>query len=221
MQKNSSSILPPRGWPGRIRSAALHVIALAGARPGYLVCDRDGIFWCDAFKRWCRREGIRLRFGAVGRHGSIAVVERLIKIMKDEATQRILVPLRQARFRKELTLFLAWHNEHRPHTALHGQTPNEVYFPLRPANQRPRLEPRKRWPRASPCAEPGTLIAGRAGGRFTLQVEFYNAGRHLPAASLRRVAQESVTFGAASHPISGPAPLSSAFPAPTGQRPER
>ena len=52
-------------------------------------------------------QGIRPRFGAVGQHGSMAVVERLIRAMKDEATRRIVVPQRQADFRRELTSFFA------------------------------------------------------------------------------------------------------------------
>ena len=71
---------------------------------------------------------------------------------------------------------------------LNGKTPNEVYFRRRPANRRPRTEPRRRWPRASPCARPQTLVAGQPGDRFRLQVDF-NAGRkHLPVVLLRRAA---------------------------------
>ena len=44
--------------------------------PKYIVCDRDSIFDCDAFRRWVKREGIcPPRYGAVGKHGSIAVIE--------------------------------------------------------------------------------------------------------------------------------------------------
>ena len=180
-------------FPGRPNSLAVRAflgkaIARANAMPKHLICDKDSIFWCAAFKRWCRRKGIRPRFGAVGEHGSIAVVERLIRTMKDEATRSIVVPQRQTRFRTELTSFFAWYNEHRPHTTLQGKTPNEVYFRLRSANQRPRIEPRKRWPRPSPCANPCTLIAGQPGDRFTLQVDFYVARRHLPIVLLKRAA---------------------------------
>ena len=44
----------------------------------YLIYDRDSIFWCTPFKRWCARKAIRPRYGAIARHRSIAVVERLI-----------------------------------------------------------------------------------------------------------------------------------------------
>jgi putative transposase len=160
----------------------------AGARPKHLICDKDSIFWCDGFKRWCQRSGIRPRFGAAGQHGSIAIVERLIRTMKDEATRRILIPQREADFRRELASFFIWYNEHRPHTTLLGKTPNEVYLHLRPANRRPRIEPRSRWPRSSPCAGPHTLIAGQPGDRFTIHVDFVDGKPHLPILELRRAA---------------------------------
>jgi len=108
--------------------------------------------------------------------------------MKDEATRRIVIPYRQAGFRRELTSFFAWYNEHRPHATLAGKTPNEVYLRLRPANRRSRIEPRERWPRSSPCAKPVTLVAGQPGDRFTLRVDFFDARRHLPIVSLKRAA---------------------------------
>jgi hypothetical protein len=108
--------------------------------------------------------------------------------MKDESTRRILIPRRRRNFRRELNHFVAWYKAHRPHTALEGSTPNEVYFRLRPANRRPRIEPRKRWPRGSPCAGPRTLIAGQPGDRFTLDVDYHGGARHLPVVSPKRAA---------------------------------
>ncbi|MDA2934965.1 integrase core domain-containing protein [Acidobacteria bacterium AH-259-D05] len=156
--------------------------------PNYLVCDKDKVFWCDTFKDWCRCKGIKPRYGAAGKRGSIVVVERFIRTLKDEYTRRILVPQRRKEFRRELLSFLDWYNEHRPHMTLGGSTPNEVYFGQRPANRRPRVEPRKRWPRASLCANPRTLVAGQPGDRFSLEVSYHGGRRHLPIVSLRRAA---------------------------------
>ena len=96
--------------------------------------------------------------------------------------RRIMTPY------EELNHFFAWYNACRPHTTLEGGTPNEVYFRLRPANRRPRIEPRKRWPRRAPCAGPRTLIAGRPGDRFKLEVDFHGGARQLPIVSLKRAA---------------------------------
>ncbi len=171
-----------------IRAFVGRVITDANATPDHLICDKGSVFCCNAFKRWCKGKSICVRYGAVGKHGSIAVVERFIRTMKDEATCRIVVPQRRAAFRWELKTYLAWYNEHRPHATLQGKTPNEVYFRSRPANQRPRIEPRKRWPRPSPCARPSTLIAGQPGDRFEIEVGFHDGRRHLPIVSLRRAA---------------------------------
>jgi transposase InsO family protein len=161
----------------------------ANAAPKYIVCDRDTIFDCGAFRRWVKRKGIQPpRYGAVGKHGSIAVVERVIKSMKDECTRRILIPSRREACRRELLSFVDWYNEHRPHTTLEGRTPNEVYFGLRPANRKPRIEPRTRWPRPSPCAKPPTLVAGQPGDHFTLDIDQHEGRRHLPIVTLRRAA---------------------------------
>jgi len=161
----------------------------ASSAPKYIVCDRDRIFDSLAFRRWVKRKGIRPpRYGAVGQHGSIAVVERAIRTLKNECIRRILVPLCHQQFRHEMSLFVEWYNEHRPHTTLAGRTPNEVYFEQRPTHRRPRIEPRPRWPRPSPCAKPQTLVAGQPGDRFELEIELYKRRRHLPIVTLRRAA---------------------------------
>ena len=96
----------------------------ADAAPQYIVCDKESIFDCGAFRSWVRRKGIQPpRYGAVGKHGSIAVVERLILTIKNECTRKIVVPVRRAGFRRELDWFTLWYNEHRPHMTLDGATP--------------------------------------------------------------------------------------------------
>jgi len=161
----------------------------AGGPPRYLVCDRDSIFDCDAFRRWVKRKGIQPpRYGAVGQHGSIAVVERLILTIKDECTRKIVVPMRSANFRRELHWFTLWYNKHRPHMTHAGATPDEVYFRIRPANREPRIEPRSDWPRRSPCAKPATLVAGQPGDRFRLEIDQLGRRQHLPLVSLKRAA---------------------------------
>jgi len=153
-----------------------------------LITDQGKQFRDHAFERWCRRKGIRQRFGAVGKYGSIAVVERFILTMKNECTRRMLVPCRRDSFRKELSFFIAWYNGDRPHTRLDGRTPNEVYFGLPAACSAPRFEPRRRWPRRSPCARPQADVRGRRGIRLDLHVGFKSGRKHLPVVELRQAA---------------------------------
>jgi transposase InsO family protein len=68
-------------------------IEKAGSAPKYLICDKASQFWCPEFKDWCDRKGITPRFGAVGKKGSIAVIERFIRSLKRECLYEILVPV--------------------------------------------------------------------------------------------------------------------------------
>jgi len=89
-------------------------IVKASASPKYIICDMGQQFWCSVFKEWCDRQGITPRFGAVGQHGSIALIERCILSLKNECTRIILVPLRTGAFHQELTCFAYWYNRSRP-----------------------------------------------------------------------------------------------------------
>ncbi len=114
----------------------------------------------------------------MGEHGSIAIVERFIRSMKSECTRRIMVPFRLAEMRFEMGCYATWYNEHRPHQALNGKTPVEVYTGS--ASGARAIEPRPKWPvdgdhtrRARPIQMDITFVEGR---------------RHLPVVDLQRAA---------------------------------
>jgi transposase InsO family protein len=157
-------------------------------RPKHLICDKGPQFWCEGFPQWCRRKGIKPRFGAIGKHGSIAVVERLILTLKQNIACLTFVALRRRPFQRELVLLADWYNRDRPHMTLAGQTPEEVYRQKPAANRQPRFEPRPRWSRRSPCARPVTLVKGQPGVRLQAEVNFPGGHRHLPLLTLRRAA---------------------------------
>jgi hypothetical protein len=131
-------------------------------------------------------QGIRRRFGAVGQHGSIAIVERAIRSLKDECARRISVPVRLNAMRHELDRYASWYNEHRPHQAVQGRTPLEVFRELTPANEAPRYEPREHWPRRAKNAAPNARVKGVAGSRLRLVVRRVEGRPHLPVVELRR-----------------------------------
>ena len=94
-----------------------------GAAPKYVVCDRESIFDCDAFRRWVKRKTKHLpRYGAVGQHESIAVAERFILTLKQLTGQVNFVLFRRRLFCSELDSMILWYNEHRPHMTLGGKT---------------------------------------------------------------------------------------------------
>jgi putative transposase len=163
-------------------------IRRGGSKPKYIIADKGKEFFCKAFKEWCRRKGIRPRYGAVGEHGSIAIIERFIRSLKSECTRRISVPFRLDQTRDEVACYATWYNQHRPHSALGGRTPLEVYQSSSPANEAPRFEPRLRWPRRSQCALPTAKINGRRGVRLKVVVSRFENRAHLPVVELRRAA---------------------------------
>ncbi len=74
-------------------TAALDRIMIAEeVSPKHLIVDQGPEFKCEHFENvWCKARNILPRFGAVNRHGSIAVVERFHKTMK-EILRLIVVP---------------------------------------------------------------------------------------------------------------------------------
>ncbi len=139
------------------------MIRRVGEHPRYLICDKEKQFYCPSFRAWCRSKGIWPRYGAVGKHGSISLIERLILTMKDECTRRIIVPFQRDRFHMELSVFFKWYARHRPHSGLGARTPHEVYS--------------KRWRRK-----------GILNGPAVPSVRFYEGRRHLPIVSVHRAA---------------------------------
>jgi len=123
----------------------------------------------------------------IGQHGSIAVIERLIRTLK-EGLRHIIVPLKRETLRRDLLSLVKWYIEFRPRMTLRGRTPNEVYFSRFPANRQPRLEPRPKWPRGSPCAVPQVLVAGQPGDEFVLELRRHDGWAHMPVVTLRRAA---------------------------------
>ena len=150
----------------QVRMFLARTIRRAKATPKYIVCDKGGQFWCKPFKLWCRRRRIRPRFGAIGQHGSIAVVERFIRTMKEECFRSGIVPMRQAAMRAQLRAYADWYNRFRPHTCLAGRTPEERYRRIASACRRPRFEPRPRWPVSSGCASPPAKVRGQPGASW-------------------------------------------------------
>jgi transposase InsO family protein len=171
-----------------VRAFLGRTIAEAKKPPRHIVCDRGRQFDCDGFRKWCNRKGIKPRYGAIGKHGSIAVVERFILTMKCLLGCLLLVPYRRESFQRELDLIVDWYNERRPHEWLGGRTPNEVYYGRFPANRSPRFETRPNWPRGSPCAKPWALVRGSPGATLKLEVTFHRGRKHLPIVRLKRAA---------------------------------
>ena len=154
-----------------------------GTKPAHIITDQGGQFISETFKSWCRKRHVRPRLGAVGKQGSVAVIERFIRSMKVECTRQILVPFRLDAMREELALYVTWYNEYRPHQGLDGATPNDVHAAEASSNPGVRFEPRPQWP-----VNTGRDDQSQRAARLHLIVAFVEGRRHLPVVELTQAA---------------------------------
>ena len=182
------AVFKTRPTSEEVTAALDAIIEREQAKPKHLIVDQGSEFNCEHFEeKWCDDQGILPRFGAVGKHGSIAVVERFHRTFK-EILRLTTIPESRPEFEREVQCIVDWYNEHRPHNTLKGRTPNEVYFSRPPANEQPRHEPRERWPCGSPCATPQVDIDGAPGDPIVLEIDCLAGRRHLPIIHARRAA---------------------------------
>lgn len=142
----------------------------------------QGVQFQGAFRAFCERYGVRLRYGAIGKYGSIAVVERVNRTLKHEGLGRWLLPFGKAAMLHELELWQRWYNEQRPRASHFGATPAEVLGQRRPASGDPRFETREQ-------GGGRALLRARPGVRLDLDVSRLEGRPHLPVVSLRQAAQ--------------------------------
>jgi transposase InsO family protein len=173
------AVFPQLPISKQVQSFLDRAIRASGSKPKYVVCDKGKQFWCRSFKSWCKRRGVRPRYGAIGQPASIAIVERYVRSMKQECTRCLLVPMSLAAMRHELSLYAIWVNRELPHMALAGETPQEVYADR--ARRRRRFEPRPRWTQRRHRRKTG-------GDKFRLHVTYLEGREHLPVIELRRAA---------------------------------
>ena len=72
--------------------------------------------------------GVKQRFGAIGRKGSIALIECLWRTLKDTLGLRLIGPLVAEDLMAKIEIGLLHYAHFRPHQGLGGATPAEVYF---------------------------------------------------------------------------------------------
>ncbi|MCA9591607.1 MAG: transposase [Myxococcales bacterium] len=174
------------GWSvHRVEPSARDVCAMldaacerAGRGPTHIVSDRGAQFQ-GAYREWCARRGTKARFGALGEHGSIAIIERFFGSLKREMWRVLpLVPSRLAAIEQHVAAYVEWYDAHRPHQALGGRTPREVCEGARVKVTR--LEPRARYP-----ARRG---AKRIKAPLVLRTERLRGQPHLPVFHVTKAA---------------------------------
>lgn len=157
----------------------------AGRPPRHVISDRGAQFQ-GAYVAWCNEHGATPRFGAVGKHGSIAVIERFWRSLKTEMLRRlVIVPMAFPRMAEEIGAYVEWYHEHRPHQGLGGRTPREVLDASVPARDAPRLETRARYPM---CRGDPAPLARRVKGVLVLDAGLVANREHLPIVRVRDAA---------------------------------
>jgi len=134
--------------------------------PAHFVSDRARCFTGQIFRRKLWKLGAKQRFGAVGKKGSIALIERLWRTLKDTLGLRLLRPSAPEDLAATVEKGLVHYAHFRPHQGLGGATPAETYFGWTPAHLTAIPPPRGR-PGDGPVDSP-------------FRVEYLDAGRMLP-----------------------------------------
>jgi transposase InsO family protein len=89
-------------------------------RPRYFVSDQGSQFKAGIFRAALHDLGIQQRYGALYKHGSIALIERFFKTLKGDLGLPRWKPWSLGELEQRLQLAFLRYSYHRPHTALGG-----------------------------------------------------------------------------------------------------
>jgi transposase InsO family protein len=95
--------------------------------PRHLISDQEKLFLSDAFQELLIPWEVKQRFGAVGKHGSIAVTERVILTLKHEWLKRVPVIRGLDHLGQLLIDFVIYYKEYRGHATLGGAVPEMIH----------------------------------------------------------------------------------------------
>ena len=119
---------PNAGW---INNALESAIEKHGA-PKHIISDQAGVFTGNVFAELLESWNVKPRFGAVGKHGSISVTERVIETLKYEWLKRVPIIKGFDHLTMLCEEFECWYNRWRPHMTLDGLRPEDVYYDKKP-----------------------------------------------------------------------------------------
>ena len=119
---------PNAGW---INNALESAIEKYGA-PKHIISDQGGAFIGAVFAELLGKYEILHRFGAIGKHGSIAVTERVNKTLKYEWLKRATFIKGIDHLTDLCKEFELWYNNWRPHMTLDGFRPDDVFYNNKP-----------------------------------------------------------------------------------------
>jgi len=95
--------------------------------PKHIITDQEGVFVSGVFAGLLRQWNVKQRFGAVGKHGSIAVTERAILTLKQEWLRRVAVIRGLDHLSQVLDDFSEYYNHWRGHSTIGGAVPSVIH----------------------------------------------------------------------------------------------
>jgi len=119
---------PNAGW---INNALESAMEEHGATK-HIISDQASVFTGDVFAELLDIRNIKPRLGAIGKHGSISVTERVIKTLKYEWLKRVPFIKDFDHLTFLCNEFESWYNIWRPHMTLDGFRPDDVYYEKNP-----------------------------------------------------------------------------------------
>jgi transposase InsO family protein len=119
---------PNAGWVYEVLEST---ISKYGA-PKHIISDQAKVFTGDLFEDLLDKYHMKQRLGAIGKHGSICVSERVNKTLKYEWLKHVPFIKSFDHLAKLCDRFEQWYNTWRPHMALDGHRPDDVYYDRNP-----------------------------------------------------------------------------------------
>jgi len=119
---------PNAGWINNALESAMK----EHSTPKHIISDQASVFTGDVFAELLDSWNIKPRLGAVGKHGSISVTERVIKTLKYEWLKRVPIIKGFDHLTMLCEEFECWYNSWRPHMTLDGFRPDDVYYDKKP-----------------------------------------------------------------------------------------
>ncbi len=119
---------PNAGW---INNALESAIEKYGP-PKHIISDHGSVFIGDVFAELMTTYEILHRFGAIVKHGSIAVTQRVNKTLKYEWLKLVAIIKGIDHLAELCSEFETWYNSWRPHMTLDGLRPGDVYYDKKP-----------------------------------------------------------------------------------------
>jgi transposase InsO family protein len=96
-------------------------------KPKHLISDQGSVFTSNSFREFLVLCKVKIRYGAIGEHGSVAVTERVIETLKYEWLKKVPVIRGYQHLVQLCTDFSEWYNNWRPHEFLGSATPTFAF----------------------------------------------------------------------------------------------